>query len=76
MEEIARAGATLKQWPETRKVNIGALGNMVPQLHIHVVARKAGDAAWPGPVWGAGIAEPYGDLGAAAERFRRLLDLA
>ncbi len=41
------------------KINVGALGNLVPQLHIHVVARNPDDAAWPGPVWGAGAAEPY-----------------
>jgi diadenosine tetraphosphate (Ap4A) HIT family hydrolase len=41
------------------KINVGALGNLVPQLHIHVVARKLGDAAWPGPVWGSGQAVVY-----------------
>ena len=38
------------------KINIGALGNMVPQFHLHIVARFTDDAAWPGPVWGAGTA--------------------
>jgi diadenosine tetraphosphate (Ap4A) HIT family hydrolase len=41
------------------KLNIGALGNITPQLHLHVVGRRADDAAWPGPVWGMGVAEPY-----------------
>lgn len=41
------------------KVNVGALGNMVPQLHIHIIVRTIGDAAWPGPVWGVGNAESY-----------------
>lgn len=41
------------------KINIGALGNMVPQLHLHHVARYANDAAWPGPVWGKHAAQPY-----------------
>jgi len=41
------------------KLNVGALGNVVPQLHLHVVGRRAGDPAWPGPVWGFGAAEPY-----------------
>lgn len=43
------------------KINIGALGNMVPQLHVHVIARSREDAAWPGPVWGAGQAQPLED---------------
>lgn len=62
--EIARAGEKLKAWARLRsscnKINIGSLGNVVPQLHIHVVARSEDDAAWPGPVWGAGQPEPYG----------------
>jgi diadenosine tetraphosphate (Ap4A) HIT family hydrolase len=41
------------------KLNVGQLGNVTPQLHVHVVGRKPGDAAWPGPVWGAGTAEAY-----------------
>jgi diadenosine tetraphosphate (Ap4A) HIT family hydrolase len=60
MEEIARAGAGLKTLTGAAKINTGALGNIVPQLHIHVVARAAGDPAWPGPVWGHSPAEPYG----------------
>ena len=42
------------------KLNIGALGNVTPQLHVHMVGRRAGDPAWPGPVWGVGVAEAYG----------------
>ncbi len=41
------------------KINTGALGNVVRQLHVHVVARNQGDAAWPGPVWGHGPRVPY-----------------
>ncbi|MEQ8486174.1 MAG: HIT family protein [Pseudomonadales bacterium] len=41
------------------KINVGALGNVVAQLHIHVVGRRSDDAAWPGPVWGSGPARPY-----------------
>jgi diadenosine tetraphosphate (Ap4A) HIT family hydrolase len=41
------------------KINVGALGNVVPQLHIHIVARHPGDAAWPGPVWGHGTPSRY-----------------
>ena len=42
-----------------KKINIGALGNMVPQLHVHVIARFEQDLAWPGPVWGKAPATPY-----------------
>ena len=59
MEEIARASAALKSLTGAAKINVGALGNLVPQLHIHVVARNPGDFAWPGPVWGQGTAQPY-----------------
>lgn len=41
------------------KLNMGALGNIVRQLHVHVIARQQTDAAWPGPVWGVGSAKPY-----------------
>jgi diadenosine tetraphosphate (Ap4A) HIT family hydrolase len=41
------------------KLNHGQLGNVVAQLHVHVVGRRADDAAWPGPVWGVGTAKPY-----------------
>jgi diadenosine tetraphosphate (Ap4A) HIT family hydrolase len=41
------------------KLNIGALGNIVSQLHMHLVARRVGDFAWPGAVWGVGAAEPW-----------------
>jgi diadenosine tetraphosphate (Ap4A) HIT family hydrolase len=44
-----------------RKLHIGALGSVVRQLHVHVIARREDDPAWPGPVWGAGKGEPYGD---------------
>jgi diadenosine tetraphosphate (Ap4A) HIT family hydrolase len=58
-EELNRASIGLKTLTKAKKINVGALGNMVPQLHIHVVARSESDAAWPGPVWGSGKAIPY-----------------
>ena len=58
MEEAARAGRIIKA-DGAAKLNIGALGNIVPQLHLHVVGRNPGDAAWPGPVWGQGAPAPY-----------------
>lgn len=54
------AGA-LKSVTGATKINVGALGNIVRQLHVHVIARSEGDANWPGPVWGHGQAEPYAD---------------
>ena len=65
--EMHRASANLKTLTGAAKINIGALGNLVPQLHIHVVAREAGDAAWPGPVWGHGTGEPYSALAREAQ---------
>jgi diadenosine tetraphosphate (Ap4A) HIT family hydrolase len=77
MEEAALAGKRLKALARVEKINTGALGNMVPQLHVHVVGRHAGDAAWPGPVWGAGRASPYQPEAAATlvEELHRALDL-
>jgi len=58
-QEVNRAAAALRAVAPCDKLNLGALGNIVRQLHVHVVARREGDAAWPGPVWGNGSAEPY-----------------
>ena len=54
LAEVNLAGRVLRATGACDKINIGALGNIVRQLHVHVVARVAGDAAWPGPVWGHG----------------------
>jgi diadenosine tetraphosphate (Ap4A) HIT family hydrolase len=59
--EVASAASALRAAVPCDKINIGALGNIVRQLHVHVVARRVGDAAWPGPVWGHGEAVPYTD---------------
>jgi diadenosine tetraphosphate (Ap4A) HIT family hydrolase len=59
MQEINRASAAIATCNGVTKVNVGMLGNEVPQLHIHVVGRWAGDPAWPGPVWGVAGKEPY-----------------
>ncbi len=50
--EIVRLSKTIRTLPGVEKLNVGNLGNMVPQLHVHVVGRRKGDPAWPGPVWG------------------------
>lgn len=73
IEEIARASRGLKQASGAEKINIGALGNLVPQLHVHVVARRMGDPAWPGPVWGQGVALAY-DGAAMGALIRRLVN--
>ena len=59
LAELNLAGRLLRGLGPVHKLNIGALGNVVRQLHVHVVARQEGDAAWPGPVWGAGTRQPY-----------------
>ncbi len=53
MEEINRASAALNKIYSPDRINVAALGNVVEQLHIHVIARFQDDAAWPDPVWGA-----------------------
>ena len=58
-EEAARAGDVVRGLPGVTKLNLGALGNLVPQFHVHVVGRHAGDPAWPSPVWGHSPALPY-----------------
>jgi diadenosine tetraphosphate (Ap4A) HIT family hydrolase len=52
MTEITRVSRALKAISKPEKLNIAALGNIVPQLHIHIIARRTTDAAWPRPVWG------------------------
>jgi diadenosine tetraphosphate (Ap4A) HIT family hydrolase len=52
MTEITRVARALKEITQCIKLNIAALGNVVPQLHVHVIARRASDPAWPRPVWG------------------------
>lgn len=59
LKEINRASRILQRRCRPDKLNIAALGNVVPQLHVHVIARFSDDAAWPRPVWGVGAAEPY-----------------
>jgi diadenosine tetraphosphate (Ap4A) HIT family hydrolase len=63
MTEIDRASRALQAVTSADKINVGALGNMVPQLHIHVIARHQGDTAWPGAVWGAQPAQAYDAVG-------------
>ena len=68
-QEVNRASTALRAIAPCDKLNIGALGNIVRQLHIHIVARREGDAAWPGPVWGRGATQTHSD-----EQARQLVD--
>src|SRR5215208_513302 len=59
MEEIRIATRVMLDLAKPDKVNVAAIGNIVPQLHVHVVGRFLSDPAWPGPVWGFGAPTPY-----------------
>jgi diadenosine tetraphosphate (Ap4A) HIT family hydrolase len=59
LEEVNQAARVLRGLGRCDKLNIGALGNVVRQLHVHIVARRVGDASWPGVVWGQGEREPH-----------------
>lgn len=56
LAEINQVSQLLRSEPGVAKLNLGALGNIVRQLHVHLVGRHPGDPAWPGPVWGSGAA--------------------
>lgn len=59
--EIDAVGRALKAVTSCDKLNVAALGNIMPQLHVHIIARRTTDAAWPRPVWGAVPSRPYAD---------------
>ena len=77
MNEIAHASRTLKALTGCDKINVAALGNVVAQLHVHVIARSRGDAAWPRPVWNAVPPRDYDsrDLETLLTRLRERLTL-
>lgn len=72
MEETVRAGALIRRLGAVEKLNVGAIGNVTAQLHVHVVGRRRDDGLWPDPVWGRGPVVPYTD----DERARRLTIVA
>ncbi len=78
MAEIAQVSSALKGLTACDKLNVAAIGNMVAQLHVHVVARRRADAAWPKPVWGAAPPRPYAaaELDAFVAALRRALVIA
>ena len=59
--EVNKVASALKTVTGATKINVGALGNIVRQLHVHVIARFEGDPNWPGPIWGFGQAVPYAE---------------
>jgi diadenosine tetraphosphate (Ap4A) HIT family hydrolase len=59
LDEIDRCARVLHALDRPDKLNVAALGNVVAQLHVHVIARRTSDAAWPRPVWNVGTREPY-----------------
>jgi len=61
MRESAALAENLADIFAARKMNVANLGNLVSQLHVHVIVRKESDPAWPGPVWGKAAAKPYSD---------------
>jgi diadenosine tetraphosphate (Ap4A) HIT family hydrolase len=80
LAEITRTGAAVRAMGEAlgrpvEKLNVGALGNVVPQLHVHVLGRRADDEAWPQPVWGRSPPKPYAqaDLAKALAAARKAL---
>ena len=76
--EIAQVSAALKQLTGCDKLNVAAIGNVVPQLHVHVVARWKDDAAWPRPPFGAMPPTPcaQGELESFVDDLRRLIGMA
>ena len=73
--ETNTVAQALKRLTGCTKINTAALGNVVRQLHVHVIARSEGDPGWPGPVWGSGLREPYRreDLHQLIDRIRNAL---
>jgi diadenosine tetraphosphate (Ap4A) HIT family hydrolase len=59
--ETNSVAEALKRATGVKKINVAAIGNIVSQLHVHIIGRSEGDANWPGPIWGHGKAEPYRD---------------
>ncbi len=78
IEEVSLASTILSKLFNPVKINVGALGNIVPQLHVHVIARLEADRAWPGPVWGSGPKEPYSEeeLASIVSRLKAAFNLA
>lgn len=70
MEEVTIASKVIEELYSPDKINVGALGNIVDQLHIHVIGRSVADRAWPGPAWGSRGSIPYTACDLKAESAR------
>lgn len=66
--ETSETAKRLNTHYQADKMNVAALGNMVPQLHMHIIVRYEKDAAWPSPVWGSGAAQPYSEEALALQK--------
>lgn len=75
MEEIRTVSQKFSEFTKADKMNVAALGNMVPQLHIHIIARFKNDSAWPNPVWNSGVAGKAYEPEKSAELIRQLNSL-
>ena len=73
-KEIESASLAVEKLVNADKINVAALGNQVPQLHVHVIGRLTSDVAWPGPVWGVGVPVAYDDA-QSYESIRSVADL-
>ena len=76
-DEIQRVSSALGRIVAADKINVAALGNQVPQLHIHIIARRTDDAAWPDPVWSAPAADAPlagSELAARAQRIKEAIE--
>jgi diadenosine tetraphosphate (Ap4A) HIT family hydrolase len=76
MEEITIVSEFLKSHYRPHKMNVGSLGNIVTQLHIHVIARNPSDRAWPGPIWGTPTTQEFdhNELENIKSNFEEFLD--
>ncbi len=77
MNEIALVARALRTITSCDKLNVAALGNVVPQLHVHIIARRRSDAAWPNPIWNVVPPRAYrpAELDPLIGAVRRAIDL-
>lgn len=73
-KEIHLVSGALQSLTGADKINVAAIGNMVRQMHVHVVARHEGDETWPGTVWNRGQAQPFNEV--AREHFSKEISQA
>ncbi|MDB2447459.1 HIT family protein [bacterium] len=73
MKEITRVSSFMQAEFKADKMNVGALGNMVPQLHIHIICRFEGDKAWPGAIWGSKLGQDKEMISAIENTLKKLV---